>query len=302
MHGHAQQQGHGHGDGHSDEHEHGHDRSFADMGEFLEREAGLHRQFVDDVAAWLGGLVSTPVTRVVDAGSGPGVGAVQLARAFPDARVVALDPERVLLDRAVELAAAAGVGDRFEVVEAALPHGVDGLAAADLVWSKLALHHVGDQQAAVAALAGLVRRGGVVAVIEGGLPMRTLPRDIGVGRPGLEARLDGLAAEWFEHMRAQTPGSTTAVEDWGGMLRAAGLTPSGTKTFVADLPAPLAQADREVLFDRWRRTRERLGDKASAEDREALDVLLDRDDPRGFPNREDVYFLHAMTVHTARRD
>ena len=48
--------------------------------------------------------------------------------------------------------------------------------------------------------------------------------DIGIGRPGLQTRLDGVRERWFEIMRAELPGSTTVVEDWPAMLTRAGLS------------------------------------------------------------------------------
>lgn len=55
-------------------------------------------------------------------------------------------------------------------------------------------HHCADidQQGALNALAVLLKPGGLLAVAEGGLPMRFLPRDIAIGTPGLQARLDAV--------------------------------------------------------------------------------------------------------------
>ena len=80
--------------------------------------------------------------------------------------------------------------------------------------------------------------------------MRFLPRDISIGRPGLQARLDGARERWFEIMRAELPGSTTVVEDWPAMLTRAGLTDVVSFTYLLDLPAPLGKTARVFLHGR----------------------------------------------------
>jgi hypothetical protein len=108
------------------------------------------------------------------------------------------------------------------------------------------VHHLGDQDDAVRRLAALVRPGGVLAIAEGGLSLRSLPRDIGIGRPGLEARLDVAREEWFAEMRAVQPGAVSTVEHWPGLLAAAGLSPCGTRSFLVEHAAPLDPATRAV--------------------------------------------------------
>src|SRR5690606_40505854 len=105
-------------------------------------------------------------------------------------------------------------------------------------------HHLGGQQAALTALASRLAPGGTLAVMEGGLPTRFLPRDIGFGRPGLQARLDVLQEEWFTQMRADLPGSVATTEHWPALLTAAGLHHTRTRSFLLHLPAP-APEDRK---------------------------------------------------------
>ncbi|MED7952144.1 hypothetical protein PUR56_25695, partial [Streptomyces sp. BE303] len=102
------------------------------------------------------------------------------------------------------------------------------------------------------------------------------PRDLGLGRPGLQARLDAAHEDTFSGMRAELPGSVATVEDWPAMLAAASLVPSGTRTFLADRPAPpdgpareylhvsLAQR-RDQLVDLLLQSGELLGDSGSGE-------------------------------------
>ncbi|MDK1474583.1 class I SAM-dependent methyltransferase [Streptomyces sp. 549] len=264
----------------------------------LELEADLHRPALLEAAAWLPD--EPAVGSVLDVGSGPGRMACLLAGRFPQAQVTAVDGSAELLARARAHAADTATADRLTTHRADLPDGFAELAPADLVWSSRAVHHLGDQQAAVDALARLVNPGGTLALSEGGLSTRFLPRDTGLGRPGLQTRLDLVLEESFAVMRAELPGSTAVVEDWPAMLARAGLTPSGTRSFLVDLPAPLGDEGREYVYKRLNRLAGPDGDTLDAEDRAAVARLLDRDDPQGLMRRPDVFYLTALTVHTAR--
>ncbi|MFB6887898.1 class I SAM-dependent methyltransferase [Kitasatospora sp. NPDC056327] len=289
---------HAHAHAHQHAHQHGHDADFdwEALSGHLEREAELHTPAVTGAARWLGGLLDgTPVRRVLDVGSGPGVVAGLLAEAFPAAEVVAVDQSEALLERA-RTRSAGRVGTR----RADLPADFGTLGTADLVWSGNAIHHLGDQQAALTALAGTLRPGGLLAVAERGLPARYLPRDLGLGRPGLQARLDAAHEEVFAAMRESVPDAVAVVEDWPAMLAAAGLVPGGTRTFLVDRPAPLDAPAREFLHVQLSRRREQFGDVLDEDDLAVLDALLDREAPTGILARPDAFYLTALTVHTAR--
>ncbi len=94
---------------------------------------------------------------------------------------------------------------------------------ADLLWASRSIHHLGDQGAALAACVERLAPGGTLAVMEGGLPARFLPRDIGFGRPGLQARIDAVEEDRFARMREELPGSVAQTENWPALLTAAGL-------------------------------------------------------------------------------
>lgn len=275
------------------------DLDWDELGAELERGAEVTESFLRGAAGWLADLASD-VGRVLDAGSGPGVASCHLAGAFPAAEVVAVDGSADLLERAAARAEREGVADRVTTKVAELPAGLDDTDAADLVWTSHVVHHLGDQQAALARLASLVRPGGVLAVAEGGLPMRFLPRDIGIGRPGLAARLDVAREEWFAAMRASLPDATDVVEDWPAMLTACGLDHVATRTFLTDLPAPADDVVRAHLRDSLERQAEHFGDRLAADDRATVQRLVDRDAPDGILHRPDVYLLVANTVHVAR--
>ncbi|MFI6472863.1 class I SAM-dependent methyltransferase [Streptomyces sp. NPDC050516] len=298
----AHARGHAHGNSHS----HGHgDIDWEAMAAVLENSGELQLPVLRRTAARLARALAPEhaVRRVLDVGSGPGVMTCVLAETFADADVVAVDGAPALLDHTLARAERLGVGERVSVRHAELPEGLEGggLGAADLVWSSKAVHHLGDQQGALDALAGVLNPGGMLAVAEGGLPLRCLPRDTGIGKPGLLARLDAAQEHWFEVMRAELPGSTTLVEDWPAMLRRAGLTRVGSFTLLLDLPAPLGEPARAFLHAQLARLRETMSESLDAEDRKTLDVLLDADAPDGILHRPDAFLLSATTVHTGVR-
>lgn len=287
------------------DHGHGHHRLHQEdwdaAGARLEEEAEMSLGLLDGAASLLAELAGDrPVRRVLDIGSGPGVASAVFAATFPEAEILAVDGSAPLLARAAARAARLGLGGRVVVAQRELPAGLDALEPADVVWASRVVHHLGDQDDAVRRLAALVRPGGILAIAEGGLPARSLPRNIGFGRPGLEARLDVALDDWFSEMRAAQPGATGTVEDWPAILAGAGLVPCATRSFLVDHPAPLEPATRAMVVDRWSGIRERAADRLPADDRAALERLLDPQDEAGLHRRRDVFVLSAATVHAGR--
>ncbi|MFI8950171.1 class I SAM-dependent methyltransferase [Streptomyces sp. NPDC053750] len=296
--GHAHAHAHGHAHGHAHDHT---DIDWAEMAPMLEEQAELYTPLYRQAMAWLAREATEPGL-VVDVGSGPGVVSCLLADAFPGARVVAADGAGPLLERARDRAARLGLADRFGTLTGDLPGVLGELEyPADLMWASQSLHHLGDQRAALAALAGHLAPGGTLAVLEGGLPARFLPRDIGIGRPGLQARMHAVEEGYFAEMRASLPGSVAETEDWPAMLTAAGLKPTGTRSFLLDLPAPLPDEARAYVAGSLTRMRDRIGDGLDAVDRTTLDRLLDPGDEASVHRRQDVFVLVAHTVYTAVR-
>lgn len=295
---------HDHGHKHDHEHHphHGHsDLDWAAMAPLLESQAELFAPLHERALAWLAQQQTDPGL-VVDAGSGPGVVSCLLAETFPGARVVAVDGAAPLLERARARAERLGVADRFGTLAGELPGVLGDLDyPADLLWAGRSLHHLGDQRAALAAFADRLAPGGTLAVLEGGLPARFLPRDLGFGRPGLQARLDALYEEWFAGMRAGLPGSVAETEDWPALLAAAGLGHPHTRSFLLDLPAPAPDRARAYVAATLSRLRDSLADHLDADDRATLDRLLDPDDTASVHRRPDLFVLAAHTVYTATK-
>jgi SAM-dependent methyltransferase len=251
---------------------------------------------VDEALGWVAGRVPG-ARQVIDVGSGPGVAACTLARLLPDADVLAVDGAEPLLALARERADRFGLGARFSTREVSLPDDLADLPQADLVWVSGVVHHLPDPEVALRALGALVKPGGVLAVREGGLPTRFVPTG---ADEGLGARLDAIGEAMIA--RHDHPAEMTLPSaSWPDQLRGAGLTAVQSRTFLLDLPAPLSEAARRSVHMRLRIQRDMLGDHIAADDRKALEVLLDEDSADGVLHREDVFLLSASTVHTGGR-
>ncbi len=288
--------GHGHGHVRLDE------ADWAAMAATAELEGELFLGYVTDTTRWiteLRGPGAPPVRRVLDIGSGPGVGTCELARRFPDAHVVAVDGSPAMLERARQRALALGLDPRVTTHLAELPGGLDGLDPVDVIWASMSLHHVGDETAALAALRGALAPTGLLAIAEVAEPMRVLPDRLDVGRPGLGARIDEAEAEWFASMRAGLDGSVPS-DDLAAMVAAAGFDVVGSRLARQRVDPPLAPDARQVAVSRIHRARQQLAGRIHPDDDEALAVLGDADDPRSVLHRPDVFVASSRRIVLAR--
>ncbi len=292
----------GHGGHGNDGHGHDHEQiDWAEMAPLLEAQAELFTPLYERALAWLAKEVTEPGL-IVDAGSGPGVISGLFAETFPGARIVAVDGSEALLERARARAARLGAADRFDTLTGDMPGVLAELDyPADLLWASRSIHHLGDQGAALAACVERLAPGGTLAVMEGGLPARFLPRDIGFGRPGLQARIDAVEEDRFARMREELPGSVAQTENWPALLTAAGLHHTRSRTFLLDLPSPVPDRARAYVAESLTRTRDMLGAYLDPDDGATLDRLVDPGDPESVHHRPDVFVLAAHTVHSGVR-
>ena len=263
---------------HDHPHVHLDEAHWASWADHAELEGDVLLDFVTGAAASVAALAAGPVRRVLDVGSGPGVGTAELARRFPDAEVVAVDASPAMLDRVGGRAARLGVADRVRTHVAELPGGLTDLGPADVVWASMSLHHVGDEVAALRAMAEVLAPGGVLALAEfADDPMRVLPDDLDLDPPGLGERLAQADAEWFAEMRAGLPGHEPSA-DLAAMVAAAGLDVVGDEVVVVRFDAPLAAAAHRFAVEHLRRSRGRLEQHLDAQDAAALSALEERAD------------------------
>ncbi|MGA7149484.1 MAG: class I SAM-dependent methyltransferase [Microbacterium sp.] len=292
--------GHGHADG--QRHGHGHAaRTWDDQAESLQRSAEVSAQWVEEAVAWVTSQHPSSVRLVIDAGCGAGFAARALAHAVPDARVLAVDQNQKILDIARDAIAGDGLQERVRTVQADLEEGLASLGPADIIWASAVVHHLPDPVRGLSLIGEALAPHGILAVAEGGLPMRVLPGGYGVGRPSFLPRVEAALSDYFVREWSLTDAAVGGKEDWRSMLAAAGFEPLASKTFLLDHPAPVSGSVRAHVHTQFAEVRSLIGNALESADRSALDVLLDDDDPRSFARRTDLFLLSAHTVHLAMR-
>lgn len=262
---------------------HGHataDAGTIAMAELLDLDAEVLSAYLSELTAWLAELADREPAHIADLGSGTGTGAIALAQRFTQARVTAVDISPQMLHRLSKQASALGLGDRVHTVEANLDEDWPTLDACDMVWAASSLHHMANPDRILAGAFDALRPAGLLAVTEMDFFPRFLP-DIGVGRPGLEARLHAAlntdpAAEWTDHL-----------------LRA-GFTLEARRVFTIDLRAPLPEAAARYAQSCLRILRSHLDGKLPAQDLAILDALIAGE------GRDSILHRHGLTVRTTR--
>ncbi|ADD43846.1 class I SAM-dependent methyltransferase [Stackebrandtia nassauensis] len=170
--------------------------------------------------------------------------------------------------------------------------------APDLVWARGALHHADDEQVALRTLAEVLADGGVIALAEGGTTAACLPNYLGIGKPGLDKRLNAAADEAARRRMADLK---PMPYGWLTGLRNAGFIDVTTRNILFDKPAPLEGADLDHVLRKFAKQIEWSEDLLSPEDLECWRRLLDPDDPVWLGLRDDLFYLAAQSVHIGRK-
>jgi SAM-dependent methyltransferase len=278
---------------------HHHTNSSADdwsaMADLLDLDGEVLHAYLSEAIAWVRQVAAgRPVRRILDVGSGTGNGALALAGQFPGAEVIAVDESGDLLARLRAKARERGLDDRVQTVEADLDQGWPAVGPVDLTWTSMALHHLADPDRALREIFAATRSGGLLALAESTAPMRFLPDDIGLGRPGLEARVQAAVAE---HHSGTMP---YLGADWGPLVARAGWTGVAERAFGIEVGAPLPSSAGRFAQAYLRRTRTHLDGALAADDLAALDVLID-DGPGSVLRRQDLAIRNTRTLWTATR-
>lgn len=261
--------------------------------------AAAEAVFLDATLHLLAPLRVAPGHVAVDLGPGAGSATVALARTA--SRVYAVDIDPAMLAATMAAAQAAGVAGRVHPIQHDLEDGPPPLPEpADAIWSSACVHHVRDWAACVRGLAGLLRPGGTLCLAEGGLPTRVLPWDIGVGRPGLEIRLDEAHNRWFTEWFASRPGALPHPHGWTAVLTDAGLTDVASRTALVDIPAPLPAPVRSAVLAELSARVGRAAPFLAPDDTAAWTPLLDPAAPAWLGHRPDLALLTARTAHYGR--
>jgi SAM-dependent methyltransferase len=267
-----------------------------------ELEGEVLLAFVTDTATRIRALRGPdvqPVRRVLDIGSGPGVGTCELARIFPDAEVIAVDSSPAMLDRVMQRTSALGLEGRVRTCLAELPGGIADLGPAEVIWASMSLHHVGDEVAALRAIGAVLAPAGLLAIAESAEPMRVLPDHLDVGRPGLVDRLDRAAATWFAAMRDGLPGTVPSA-DLLSMVRDAGFEVVVADQAIEHFDPPITDDARRVALGYLRRSRDQLASYLDDGDLATVDVLTDPHHPRSLQHRPDVVIVASRRIVIAR--
>ena len=137
---------------------------------------------------------------------------------------------------------------------------------------------------------------------EGGLRPKFLPTDVGIGEPGLEARLELAFERWFQmHVRG-VEGSVPYPYGWTQLLREAGLADVTAKTFLLELVGPFTDLQVEymtLLLSRWVESDERRA-FISDEDAVVIERLVDEKTQSYAFNRQDLHYIEGVTVYLGR--
>ena len=271
-----------------------------------------------------------PRARLLDLGAGTGVGAIGLARRYPEAEVVALDVSPAGLARVRAKLAGLGLVQRVRTVEADLDLGWPDLGwpvaptppalpatsalpapstlsappapnapnapNLDLTWASMSLHHMADPGQVLRDALAATRPGGLIAVAEFAEPLRFLPDDPGFGRAGFESRIgDVLGHAHAEEM--PTLGSA-----WAPHLTEAGWHVVAERDFPIDLDPPTHPDAARYARAWFARLSQGLADRLEPDDRATLAELLDASSPRSVLHRATLHIRGIRTITLARRD
>jgi ubiquinone/menaquinone biosynthesis C-methylase UbiE len=268
----------------------------AAMAELLDLDAEVLHSYLSEVTAWIHELAADlHPSRILDLGSGTGTGAFALLQRFEGSDVIALDISAQLLHRLRDKARVLGVADRVRTVQADLDAAWPAIDPVDLVWASSSLHHMADPDRVLTGVFAALRPGGLLAVIEIDSFPRFLPDDLGLGRPGLEARCHAALAE------RQADELPHLGSDWSARLSQASFTIEAQRPFAINLTPPLPASAGRYAQASLRRIRSSLNGRMSADDLAALDALIDSDGPDGVLQRDDLTVHTARTVWVARR-
>jgi SAM-dependent methyltransferase len=259
------------------------------MAELLDLDAEVLHTYLSDVTAWLEELAGDqPPRRILDLGSGTGTGTFALLRRFERADATTLDISPRMLHHLGNRARSLGMADRVRAVQADLDAAWPALDTVDLVWAASSLHHMADPDHVLTEVFAALRPGGLLVVVEMDFFPRFLPDDVGLGRPGLEARCHA----------ALTAGQS---DDWGPHLSGAGFTIEAERPFAIDLRPPFPVSTGRYAQVSLQRIRSNLDGRMSADDLATLDTLINSDGPDGVLRRDDLTVRTTRTVWVAKR-
>lgn len=248
-----------------------------------------------EIKAALTGLALRSGARVLDAGCGTGEALPWLAQAAGDrGTVLGVD-----LSAAHIAAARTFESESIQVREADLSRIELPPETFDLIWCVNTLNHLREPLGTLRHLMGLLKPQGRIAIGQGSL----LPEMFFAWDSRLERAVDAAVRRYYLERYGLKEQDLTSVRAIAGLLRAAGLSNVGVKTFVIERLSPLDAATREYLLETiflntWG---ERLRPYLSTEDFAALVRLCDPTDAEFALDRQDFHFLQTFTLACGSR-
>jgi demethylmenaquinone methyltransferase/2-methoxy-6-polyprenyl-1,4-benzoquinol methylase len=170
---------------------------------------------------------------VVDVATGTADVALALARANPPARVLGIDPSSGMLAEGRRKVAGAGLDDRIDLREGVAERLPVATGAAAACTCAFGIRNVGDRGAALAEMARITRAGGLVAILELGMPARgpaaVLAR---MHVRSIVPRLGGLFADpaAYDYLQ-RSIAAFPEPEAFAAHMAEAGLEPAAVRTF-----------------------------------------------------------------------
>ena len=258
--------------------------------------AALH----EGIFAWLDIM---PGTAALDAGCGAGGCTVLLARDVGEGgSVAALDIAPALLETTRAHVEATPYASRVAYYESDITAVPFDDATFDLVWCSRVIHDLPDPLAGLRELRRVLKPGGRLVMLEDIVPPRLLPFYVGLGRPGLEDRVNVAFSYRFAAFRRSLPGSVRYAVGWTQMLRDAGLADVSGRSFLFELMSPFTESQEAYLLAHLRASldRPRVLQRLDPKDQLTLQRLTDPEGPFYVFNRKDLHFIHVSTVYTGR--
>lgn len=188
-------------DAHDAHQRHAHHDAAA-LAETLALDAALAGSYLDDAVRMIAAEYDRAPQTIVDLGAGTGAGTLALARAFPEAEVIAVDASPTMLEHVTRGAHDERLASRVRTVECDLNEKwPDAVAGADLVWASSSLHELRHPERVLRDAYAALRPSGLIAVLEMDVLPSFLPANYPSERPGLEERLRAALASlgWNPH-------------------------------------------------------------------------------------------------------
>jgi len=265
------------------------------LGDSPERDYSLKLRLFNALAepelrAAIATLRLEPGMRALDAGCGTGETLGWLAAAVaPAGFAVGIDLSASHLRMAHE-----ALSQNVMLVHADLQRLPLAAPSFDLVWSANTINHLTDPLGSAQRLAALLRPGGRLALGQSSF----LPDMYFAWNARLERVTTEAVRAYYRDRYQLTEQDLTALRGLAGLLREAGLSDVGVRTFVIERCAPLDQSSHAWLLEAIFRGTwgERLRPYLPEADYRELSELCDPQNPRFALARPDFHFLQTFTL------